>query len=132
MGTILIVEDNPINLELASDILDAQGYKVFQATTGAEAIEIVKRIHPDMVLMDIQLPGLDGLEITRIIKRDPQTKDIIVVALTAHAMKGDRERILEAGCSGYIPKPINARDLSQEVAKYLPLNAPGDDGKVRN
>jgi CheY-like chemotaxis protein len=126
---ILIVEDNPINLELVSDILDAQGYKVFRATSGAEAMEIVKRVHPDMILMDIQLPGLDGLEITRMIKKDPQTKDIIVVALTAHVMKGDRERILEAGCSGYIPKPINSRDLPKEVAKYLPLDPPSENGK---
>lgn len=130
MGSILIVEDNPMNLELVSDILDAQGYKVFRATSGAEALEIVKRVHPDMILMDIQLPGLDGLEITRMIKEDPETKDIIVVALTAHVMKGDRERILEAGCSGYIPKPVNARDLPREVAKYLPSDPPGENGKI--
>ncbi len=119
MATILIVEDNPMNMELVRDVLETSGYTVRGATSAAEALEVLKETVPDLILMDIQLPGLDGLQLTRTIKQNPRTKDIIIVALTAHAMKGDRERILEAGCSGYIPKPIDTRELCQEVGRYL-------------
>ncbi|MFQ5840305.1 MAG: response regulator [Candidatus Methylomirabilales bacterium] len=120
MATILVVEDNPINMELVCDILESHGHTILRAPEGNEAMRLLRDHHPDLILMDIQLPGLDGLEITRMIKKDPKTKDITVVALTAHAMKGDRERILEAGCSGYIPKPVDTRELPRRVAQYLP------------
>lgn len=120
MGTILVVEDNPMNMELAADVLEASGYEVRCVAGASEALEFLKETLPALILMDIQLPELDGLELTRTLKKDPRTKDIIILALTAHAMKGDRERILEAGCSGYITKPIDTRALCQEVAKHIP------------
>ncbi|MFQ5848410.1 MAG: response regulator [Candidatus Methylomirabilales bacterium] len=125
MATILVVEDNPMNLELARDVLEARGYRVRGTASAAEALDVLKDTLPDLILMDVQLPGLDGLELTRTLKQDPRTRDIIVLALTAHAMKGDRERILRAGCSGYIAKPIDIQVLCREVARYLPLP---DDG----
>ena len=131
MRTILIVEDNPMNMELARDVLEANGYRVRGATSAGEALEALQESLPDLILMDIQLPGLDGLELTRTLKQDAATKDIIVVAMTAHAMKGDRERILEAGCSGYIAKPIDTRALSREVARLLPAGKAAAHPKVR-
>ncbi|MBI3003326.1 MAG: response regulator [candidate division NC10 bacterium] len=116
---ILVVEDNPLNMELVCEVLEAHGYEVWQATAAAEALERLKGGKPDLILMDIQLPGLDGLALTRRLKRDPKTRDIQVVALTAHVMKGDRERILEAGCCGYIPKPIDIKELTSQVARFL-------------
>ncbi len=129
MGTILIVEDNPMNMELAADVLEASGYDVRCVGAASEAFEVLKEMLPALILMDIQLPELDGLELTRTLKRDPRTKDIVVLALTAHAMKGDRERILEAGCSGYITKPIDTRALCNEVAKHVPPPDPSSNGK---
>jgi CheY-like chemotaxis protein len=119
LGTILVVEDNPMNMELAADILEASGYEVACVSGASEALEVLKKTLPALILMDIQLPELDGLALTRTLKKDPRTKDIVVLALTAHAMKGDRERILEAGCSGYITKPIDTRALCREVAKHI-------------
>ena len=116
---ILVVEDNPMNMELVCEVLEAHGYEVWQATSAAEALERLKRVKPDLILMDIQLPGLDGLALTKRLKQEPATRDILVVALTAHAMKGDRDRILEAGCCGYIPKPIDVKDLTNQVARFL-------------
>lgn len=116
---ILVVEDNPLNMELVCELLEAHGYEVWQATAAAEALERLKAGRPDLILMDIQLPGLDGLALTRRLKQDPGTRDIRVVALTAHVMKGDRERILEAGCCGYIPKPIDINQLTAKVADFL-------------
>jgi len=116
---ILVVEDNPMNMELVCDVLEAHGYEVWQAAAAAEALERLKTGKPDLILMDIQLPGLDGLALTRRLKEDPATREILVVALTAHAMKGDRERILEAGCCGYIPKPIDTKELTSHVARFL-------------
>jgi CheY-like chemotaxis protein len=120
MGNILIVEDDSMNMELARDVLESSGYQVCGVDSAAEALQVLKEALPDLILMDIQLPGLDGLELTRTLKQDPRKKDIIVVAMTAHAMKGDQERILEAGCSGYIAKPIDTRELCREVARHLP------------
>ncbi len=124
MGTILIVEDNPMNMELARDVLESSGHDVYGVNSAAEALQALNETLPDLILMDIQLPGLDGLEFTRSLKRDPQKRAITIVALTAHAMKGDRERILGAGCSGYIAKPIDTRELCREVAKHLPPPQP--------
>ena len=116
---ILVVEDNPMNMELVCEVLEAHGYEVWQATAAAGAQERLKRGKPDLILMDIQLPGLDGLALTKRLKQEPATRDILVVALTAHAMKGDRDRILEAGCCGYLPKPIDIKELTSQVARFL-------------
>jgi CheY-like chemotaxis protein len=116
---ILVVEDNAMNMELAVDLLKLQGYEVLSATTGQEALDICVREHPDLVLMDVQLPGMDGLAVTKKLKENPETMDIPVIALTAHAMKGDEERILSHGCTGYISKPIDTREFSRTVGKFI-------------
>ncbi len=116
---ILVVEDNAMNMELAVDLLRLQGYEVFSARTGQEALEITDREPMDLILMDVQLPGMDGLTLTEKLKENPKTRHIPIVALTAHAMKGDEERILRHGCSGYISKPINTRDFPKAVEKYI-------------
>ena len=116
---ILVVEDNAMNMELVVDLLNLQGYKVFSAKTGQEALDISSREELDLILMDVQLPGMDGLAVTAKLKEDPKTRHIPVVALTAHAMKGDEERILRHGCSGYISKPINTREFPKAVEKLL-------------
>lgn len=116
---ILVVEDNQMNLELVKDLLEASGYSVIPAKSGREALAVAIAEHPDLILMDIQLPEMDGLEATRLLKQNASTRDIKVIALTAHAMRGDEERAREAGCSGYIAKPINTREFVQTVAGYL-------------
>ncbi len=117
--TILVVEDNALNMELISDILESQGYRVVQARAGAEAIDLAKQDRPALILLDIQLPGLDGLTVTGILKDDAQTRDVPIVALTAHAMRGDEERAREAGCDGYISKPIDTRQLPETIRTFL-------------
>lgn len=119
MAVILVVEDNRMNMELVTDLLETQAHEVMQAGSGSEMLTQLKERTPDLILMDIQLPGMDGLELTRIIRADPRTKDLPIIALTAHAMKGDEERILEQGCSGYISKPIETRVFLDTVAKFL-------------
>ena len=116
---ILVVEDNPMNMELVVDLLKLQGYEVLSAQTGQDALEILDSEQFDLVLMDVQLPGMDGLTVTRKLKENPNTRDIPVVALTAHAMKGDEERMLNHGCAGYIAKPIDTRAFPEEVAKFV-------------
>jgi len=118
-GKVLIVEDNPVNLRLAQFLLERHGFTVRKASTGQECLAEMARELPDLVLMDIQLPGEDGLAVTRKIRSDPRMGQVIVVALTAHAMAGDREKILGAGCDGYIPKPIDPQRLPDEVDRYL-------------
>ena len=122
---ILVVEDNPMNMELAVDLLRLQGYEIFTAQTGKEALEIAAREELDLVLMDVALPGMDGLTVTRILKENPKTKHIPVVALTAHAMKGDEERMLDQGCAGYIPKPIDTREFPKAVKEFISKNKEG-------
>ncbi len=116
---ILLVEDNPMNRRVAEFLLKSEGYIVYEARDGPEALELVKTHLPDLILMDLQLPGLDGFATTRIIKEDAATKDIPVVALTAYAMRGDAERAVEAGCDGYITKPIDPDEFPKLVASYL-------------
>lgn len=116
---ILIIEDNLMNMELATDLLEAAGYVVIQAGIAEKGIELARAGSPDLILMDISLPGMDGLEATRVLKQDPATKDISVVAMTAHAMKGDEEKALAAGCAGYITKPIDTRAFSKTVARFI-------------
>ncbi len=116
---ILLVEDNPVNRRLAEFLLRSQGYQVRAATNAQEAFDTIKAERPDLILMDVQLPGMDGLEATRKLKEEPATRDIPVVAVTSYAMKGDREKALAAGCSGYITKPIDKDTCVQEVATVL-------------
>ena len=116
---ILIVDDNPVNMKLIRVLLAGEGYEVRTAADAPEAMIVLKDFHPRLILMDIQLPGIDGLELTRRLKADPATRDIAVLGLTAYAMKGDEERILAAGCDGYIPKPVDTRTLPQLIADYL-------------
>jgi CheY-like chemotaxis protein len=117
---ILIVEDNEANRLLAGAVLEREGYRVEMAGNAEEALQKLATGSPDLILMDVQMPGMDGLTLTRRLKGDARTADIPVVALTALAMMGDRERTLEAGCSGYISKPINTRTFAAEVSKFLP------------
>ena len=118
MKTILIVEDNAANMKLATMLLRKAGYAVLGAGNAEDGIAIARAEPPDLVLMDIQLPGMDGLEATRLLKGDPATRAIPVVALTAHAMKGDDARILEV-CDGYIAKPLRYKEFLAEVEKQL-------------
>ena len=118
-GKVLIVEDNPVNLRLAQFLLEKRGFTVRKAGSGPECLAEMTQELPDIVLMDIQLPGEDGLAVTRKIRSDPRMARVVIVALTAHAMAGDRERILGAGCDGYIPKPVDPQGLANEVARYL-------------
>ncbi|MDR3491986.1 MAG: response regulator [Gammaproteobacteria bacterium] len=117
--SVLVVEDNPINLKLAEVVLSKQGYNVKTASDADEASEVLKRFHPVVILMDLQLPGMDGLELTKILKKDTATKDISIIALTAHAMRGDEERAIEAGCDGYITKPYDTHTLSALIKEIL-------------
>jgi CheY-like chemotaxis protein len=117
--SILVVDDNPTNLKLVRVLLAGEGYSVRTATDAEEAFKEIRAFRPRLILMDIQLPGMDGLELTRRLKADPGTRDTLIVALTAYAMKGDLERILAAGCDGYVAKPINTRTLPAVVAGYL-------------
>src|SRR5450432_2538532 len=116
---ILVVDDTPVNLKLTRIVLAHEGYKVQTAASAEEALEMLRGYHPLLILADIQLPGMDGLEMTRRLKSDARTRDITVVALTAFAMKGDEEKAREAGCDGYITKPIDTRTLGKRVREYL-------------
>lgn len=116
---ILIVDDNPINLKLARLLLSGEGYEVRTALDAEQALGLLGEFQPHLILMDIQLPGMDGLELTRRLKADPKTQTIAIVALTAYAMKGDEEKALACGCSGYISKPIDTRCFGAQVAHYL-------------
>lgn len=116
---ILIVEDDAKNLILTRDLLQVSGYKTIEATDGEQGVELAKSNKPDLILMDIQMPKMDGLEATRILKADATTRNIPVLVLTAYAMKGDEERLSQAGCDGYITKPIDIKELLKKVADYL-------------
>jgi two-component system, cell cycle response regulator DivK len=116
---ILIVDDNAANLKLARVLLTAEGYQVRAASDAEEALAVLETFVPRLILMDLQLPGMDGLTLTRRLKRDPARQDILVVALTAYAMKGDERKALAAGCDGYIAKPFDTRTLALTVASFL-------------
>jgi two-component system, cell cycle response regulator DivK len=116
---ILIIEDNPQNRYLASFLLQQRGHEVIAAGTGADGLELAQKHRPDLILLDIQLPGMDGHEVARILKKDPNMKAIPVIAVTSYAMVGDREKCLEAGAEGYIEKPINPESFAVEVEKFL-------------
>jgi two-component system cell cycle response regulator DivK len=116
---ILIVEDNQVNLELFMDILGIGGYECIYTTKGEEALDIAKREKPDLVLLDIQLPGMNGMEVIKTFRSSNDTKHLKVIALTAHAMKGDKEMFLEQGFNGYIPKPIKMKEFLSAIEDYL-------------
>ena len=117
--TILVVEDDDLNLKLFNELLQASGYDTLQASDGHDAVEISRRRRPDLVLMDIRLPGLSGLEATQRIKADPETAHIPIVAVTANAMKGDEDAVLNGGCDGYIAKPIKIEHFLATVSRFL-------------
>jgi CheY-like chemotaxis protein len=116
---ILIVDDNPANLKLARVVLSREGFEVHTAADAEEALVALRTFRPRLILMDLQLPGMDGFELTRRLKADPATSGIVILALTAYAMKGDEEKARAAGCDGYIAKPIDTRALPGVVAGYL-------------
>jgi len=116
--TVLVVEDNVLNMKLFHDLLQAYGYNVLQTGDGMEALRLTREHRPDMILMDIQLPDISGLEVTKWLKDDETLKTIPVVAITAFAMKGDEERYLEGGCDAYIAKPISIANFLQTVERF--------------
>jgi CheY-like chemotaxis protein len=118
-ATILVVDDNPINLKLVSDLLAFEGYRVLKAEDGEQAAARVEVEPPDLILLDVDLPGIDGLTLTKRLKSDVRTGYIIIVALTAFAMKADRQRAMAAGCDAYVTKPIDTRGLPGQVAELL-------------
>ena len=117
---ILVVDDNPSNVKLATFVLRARGYEVRQAINAEQAMAEITTRPPRLILMDIQLPGTDGLTLTRLLKGDPRTSEIIIIAFTAYAMQGDSEKSLEAGCDGHLTKPIDTQTFADEVAAFLP------------
>lgn len=121
-ANILVVDDNKTNLKLVSDVLEFDGYRILKASDAEAAQAIIRSTPPDLILMDIALPGMDGLTLTRQLKADGATKHIIIVALTAFAMKGDDQKARDAGCDGYITKPIDTRTLPDAVAALLNVN----------
>ena len=116
---ILIVEDNELNMKLFHDLLEAQGYDILQTRDGMEALKLARQETPDLILMDIQLPEVFGLEVTKWLKEDDNLKAIPVIAVTAFAMKGDEEKIREGGCEAYIAKPISVTNFLETVEKFL-------------
>src|SRR5665213_725356 len=121
---ILIIEDNVLNLELATDLLEANGFAVVSAPTAEDGLRLARELMPDLVLMDFSLPGMDGLTATRHLKTDPATRHLTVVGLTANAMKGDAEAALQAGCDGYLTKPIDTRTFVASVTRFMAAPAP--------
>jgi CheY-like chemotaxis protein len=121
---ILVVDDNPINLKLASDVLEAAGFSIVRAVDAEQAQSILIDLVPDLILMDIALPGMDGLTLSRKLKVDIRLRTVPIVALTASAMKGDDRKAIDAGCDGYITKPIDTRAFPQQVTAFLRLDTP--------
>jgi CheY-like chemotaxis protein len=116
---ILVVDDNPTNLKLAVDVLGFEGYEVLRAANAEEARQVIQRTPPKLILMDIQMPGMDGLTFTRLLKAEAATRDISIIAITSFAMKGDDQKARDAGCDGYLTKPIDTRKLPGQVAGFL-------------
>ena len=121
--TILVVEDNPANMMLVVAVLERAGLRSAQASSAEEARQFLETVHPDVILMDIQLPGEDGLSLTRELKASPATAHIPIIALTAHAMKGDELQAIAAGCDAYVAKPINTHTFATFITQFLPRPA---------
>ncbi|MBP5534819.1 MAG: response regulator [Alphaproteobacteria bacterium] len=119
MAKILIVEDNEMNMRLFSDLLKSRGYEVLQCMDGKKALSVVQENHPDLVLMDIQMPGISGLEVTALIRQSKDVAKTKIVAVTAFAMKGDEQKIIDGGCDGYIAKPIAVPNFLETVDSFL-------------
>jgi CheY-like chemotaxis protein len=119
MTTVLVAEDNSVNCELLRELLEARGYNVIEAQDGQEALRMIEQAHPDIVLLDIGMPVLDGFAVIRKIRENPALAALPVLAVTAYAMQGDRESVLNAGFDGYVSKPINARDLATDIERLL-------------
>ena len=117
--TVMIVEDNELNMKLFNDLLEANGYNIIQTRDGLEALKLARLHKPDLILMDIQLPEISGLEVTKWLKEDDDLSHIPVIAVTAFAMKGDEERIREGGCEAYISKPISVAHFLETIRKFL-------------
>lgn len=117
--TVMIVEDNELNIKLFHDLLDAHGYRTVLTSNGMEALELARKHRPDLILMDIQLPEVSGLEVTKWLKEDEELRSIPVIAVTAFAMKGDEERIRAGGCEAYISKPISVSEFLATVKRFL-------------
>jgi two-component system cell cycle response regulator DivK len=117
--TVLIVEDNELNMKLFRDLLEAQDYQVLETREGLQALTLARQHHPDLILMDIQLPEISGLEVTKWLKEDDDLRGIPIIAVTAFAMKGDEERIREGGCEAYLSKPISVMSFLETIRGYL-------------
>jgi two-component system, cell cycle response regulator DivK len=120
--TVLIVEDNELNMKLFNDLLEARGYRVVQTASGHKVLELARQHRPDLILMDIQLPEISGLDVTGWLKDDDELRDIPVIAITAFAMKGDEERIRKGGCEGYLSKPISIPKFLETVQRFAGAN----------
>ena len=118
----MVVEDNELNMKLVRDLIKIAGYRMLEACDAEYGIPLIREQRPDLVLMDIQLPGMDGLSATKILKEDSNLKHIPIVALTSYAMEGDKEKALEAGCAGYITKPIDTRNFLKTLSQYIKDN----------
>ena len=118
-GKILVVEDNPLNMKLLEMVLRAKNYTLLKATDGEEALDMAMREQPDLIIMDIQLPKMSGLEVTRKLRETPAFSHTPIIGVTAYAMKGDKEKVIESGCDAYLSKPINTRELPEVIAKML-------------
>jgi CheY-like chemotaxis protein len=119
----LIAEDNPVNRELLRELLEVRGYEVEEACDGEEALEMIERTQPNILLLDLNMPNLDGFGVVRKVRENPRLSDLPVLAVTAYAMRGDRERVLNAGFDGYLSKPISAVSLAEELERLLGLRA---------
>jgi two-component system cell cycle response regulator DivK len=116
---ILIIEDNPINMQLATALLKRRGYEVLGAADADEALKVLQDNHPVLILMDIQLPGMDGLQLTKLLKQNPRTQNIIIIALTAYAMKEDQQKTIDAGCDAYVTKPFDTKELPALIESLI-------------
>ena len=119
---ILVIEDSDLNRELVTDLLEANGFIVYQAREAEEGLRLAREHMPDLVLMDLSLPGMDGLAATRALREDPAIQHLTVIALTAHAMKGDEQTALRAGCNGYLTKPIDTRTFAGKIRTFIALS----------
>ena len=120
---VLVVDDSPLNVELAHFVLTAAGFEVLTAVDGVQALDVIAQVRPALILMDVQLPDIDGLALTCRLKADPATRDIVIVAFTAYAMKGDEIKMLAAGCDGYLSKPIVVATFAEAVRGFLQAGA---------